>query len=116
MPAFSFLRNNDNRSFKRYHAPIFARIRGDRQDYQRVTDIGRGGLRMSSKMMLRSGDSVPVWLRFPDLDEEIEVSGRVVWRRSGEFGLDYRDMNEEDSGFLELLVAHQEVLSRTVRN
>lgn len=110
------LRENQHRSTWRCSAPVQARLKGERSGFRRVEDIGRGGFRVYTTLPLRVGQRLPIRLRFPDLVEEIELEARVAWRRrTGEVGLDLRSVDSETSGYLQVLIAHQEVLSRVIK-
>ena len=98
----------EQRSETRSEVQILARLTDDRGDYKPVLDISSGGLRMKTRLPIQKGQWVPVRLFFPDLTEEVEIMGRVAWRRrSGEFGLDYRDHDDDDSGLLRVMITHQ---------
>ena len=113
--SFLRLRVSEDRGTRRCSAPVLARLKGERNGFRRVEDIGRGGFRVQTTLSLKVGQKLPIRLRFPDLVEEVELSARVAWkRRSGAVGLDLRDVDGETSSFLQLLIDHQEVLSRVV--
>ena len=105
----------ENRQFTRSEVPVLARLADDRFNFQPVVDISRAGLRMKSQLSVERDQWVPVRLFFPDLTEEVEIVGRVVWtKRSGEFGLDYRGLDDDDSGLLDVLISHQHHLHQTL--
>jgi len=101
---------DDKRTYSRVKAPILVRLRGEKGRYREVSDISAGGLRMRTRMPLTNGQWVPVRIYFPDLSEEVEITGRVVWQgAAGEVGLDYRDLDEEDAGLLSIMIGHQKL-------
>jgi hypothetical protein len=103
----------DSRVGWRTSAPVLVRLRGERDGFRRVIDIGRGGLRLTTPLPLSVGAPVRVRLRFPDLAEELDVDARVAWRRrGGEVGLDCRELDGETRGLLQVLIDHQDVLAR----
>lgn len=105
----------ENRQYKRSEVPVLARLAEDRFNFQPVVDISQAGLRMRSPLSVERDQWVPVRLFFPDLTEEVEIVGRVVWtKRSGEFGLDFRGLDSDDSGLLEVLISHQRHLNQTL--
>lgn len=105
-------RKREKREFDRAEATVLARLSSDRGDYRTVLDISRGGLRMKTRVPVKENDWVPVRLFFPSLTEEVEITGRVAWiRRSGEVGIDYRDLDGDDAGLLKIMIDHQDVLS-----
>lgn len=113
--SFLRLRENETRETRRSRAPVLARLKGERTGFRRVEDIGQGGFRVQTTLSLKVGQWLPIRLRFPDLVEEVELSARVAWkRRSGEVGLDLRFVDHDTSSFLQLLIDHQEVMSRVV--
>lgn len=101
----------EQRAMERSAAPVLARLRGDRGRYVEVTDITSRGMRVRTRVPLRKGQWVPVRLYFPDLPEEIEVTGRVAWREADEVGLDYTGLDEDDAVLLDVMIRHQRLLA-----
>lgn len=97
----------DQRALARAAAPVLARVRGDKGRYIEVTDITCRGMRVRTSVPLRQGQWVPVRIYFPDLPEEIEVTGRVAWRQDDEVGLDYTGLDDDDAGLLDVMIRHQ---------
>jgi hypothetical protein len=107
-------REEEGRHDRRCTAPVMARLKGERDGFRRVEDIGKGGFRLVTGLGLRHGERVRVRLRFPELWEELELEARVAWSdRSGVAGFDLRDVEDDEAAFLAVLIAHQEVLGRT---
>jgi hypothetical protein len=70
---------------------------------------------MRTELRIKTGEYIPVHLRFPDLNEDIEIVGRIAWRNKwGEFGLEYQGMDPDDLLLLGILISHQEVLTQRV--
>lgn len=111
----AWLRRDEHeaRRDRRCTAPVLARVKGERDGYRRVEDIGVGGFRLATDLALNNGDRIPVRLRFPDLWEDLELEARVAWAdRAGYAGFDFSGIDIDDAGFLSVLIAHQEVLGR----
>ena len=105
-------RKSERRQARRIDVPVFARIVGKSEGYRRVLDIGITGLRMTTNQSLTEGEWIPVSLQFPDLGEEMSILGRVAWtEETGEFGLDYSQLSEEQAGLLDIIIGQQEVLT-----
>jgi hypothetical protein len=111
---WSARRQREERRERRCTAPVLARVKGERDGFRRVEDIGVGGFRLLiTELRLEHGQRVPVRLRFPHLWEDLEVEARVAWcERSGLTGFDLSEVDADEVGFLGVLIAHQEVLGR----
>jgi len=106
-------KQKERRSSERRDVQVLARIAGEKEGFRRVLDIGKAGLRMTARRNLAVGEWIVVELKFPDLDEELSVLGRVAWiEETGEFGLDTSQLDSAQASRLELLIADQEDLER----
>lgn len=91
----------EKRTHERLSVPVLVRAGKDTEGYRTVLDISSGGLRMRSGLALENGQWLKVRLFFPQLVEEVEVTGKVVWNeKMGEFGLDFRGLDNEDAVYL----------------
>ncbi|MBN1944927.1 MAG: PilZ domain-containing protein [Bradymonadales bacterium] len=105
-------KRKERRQSERRDVPVLARIAGEAEGYRRVLDIGKSGLRMMTSQHLTVGQWIPVTLKFPDLGEEMNLLGRVAWtEETGEFGLDYSQIDPEQASLLEIMISQQEVLT-----
>jgi hypothetical protein len=92
---------HEKRTRERLSVPVLVRAGKDTEGYRTVLDISNGGLRMRSGLSLENGQWLKVRLFFPQLVEEVEVTGKVVWNENmGEFGLDFRCLDNEDAVYL----------------
>jgi Tfp pilus assembly protein PilZ len=90
-----------------------ADIGGDGEEFDRVHDIGPGGVCLSTESAVQVGDTIKVKLRFPDLWEEIEIGARVCWiDEDGKVGLAIEEIEDEIVARLDSMIDEQERLGK----
>ena len=98
------------RTFPRYEVQAYVDVAAsaDVLLYHRIQNISLGGICIQTKSIEEVGQLVDVVLNFPDLGEQMEVKGQVVWRNREP---------PQDVGirWVELDEPRREILSRYIR-
>src|SRR5215468_5670846 len=70
------------RAFPRYEVEAYVDVSAsaDLLLYHRIQNLSLGGICIQTKSLEEVGQLVDVVLNFPDLGEQIEVRGQVVWK------------------------------------
>ena len=55
-------------------------------------DISGGGIRIQASELLKNGDFLDIEVELPNLKNPVRVTGEVVWQKSGEAGVLFRDV------------------------
>lgn len=108
-----YIRKEDMRLDRRSNAPVMADVGGEEEGFDRVHDIGPGGVCLSTEHPVTVGQTIKVKLRFPDLWQEIEIDARVCWiDEDGKVGLAIEEIEDEIAARLDTMIEEQERLGR----
>jgi len=93
------------RAHPRYEVKAYVDVTG-RDDvllYHRIQNLSLGGICIQTQALERVGQRVDVVINFPDLDEQVEIAGEVVWANHEppeDVGIRWLDLDEQRKGLL----------------